>query len=247
MSAKILINGKAGVGKSSLLKSLRKAFVVSRDGKAFPFKIPHMVVPTYYSMQTTIHGGTVKLDGEEVYIEGVFDKLHKYKEKFNELPETVVIDSVSKLIQDAIDYANLHYENFDVHSSINKEVAILTTFIQEELVANGVNVVLVNHVMDNDKKGLIPIGQGKFKDKGGFYSEVDHSILVTESMSVIHRGSNNQARTLIDELPDKQYIENTVQPEKSKKLKEGEEYYDLQKHIDLINSHGNEIAEEFEF
>lgn len=246
MSAKILINGKAGVGKSTLIKDLPNTFVVSRDGKAFPFKMPNMTIPTYYDMATVIHGGTIKdADGDEVVIEGVMDVLEKYNEKFGTYPETVVIDSVSKLIQDAIDYANLHYEGFDVHSTINKEVAILTAFIQEELVANGVNVVLVNHVMENDKKGLIPIGQGKFKDKGGFYSEVDHSVLVTDSMKIIHRGASNQARTLLDELPDFQYLANVVNPEKSKKLKEGESYYSLQEHIEQINSHVDDISEEW--
>jgi len=247
MAAKILINGKAGVGKSTLIKDLTNAFVVSRDGKAFPFRMPHMMIPAYYDMTTIIHGGTIKTEDGEEYIEGVMDKLEKYNEKFGSYPNTIVIDSVSKLIQDAIDYANLHFEGFDVHSTINKEVAILTAFIQEELVANGVNVVLVNHVMENDKKGLIPIGQGKFKDKGGFYSEVDHSILVSSSMKVTHRGASNQARTLLDELPDTQYIPNVVGPSKSKKLKEGEEYYSLQAHIDLINEHASDISEEWAF
>jgi hypothetical protein len=142
-------------------------------------------------------------------------------------------------MQDIIDFSNLNFTNFDIHSHINKEVAVFTSFVQEDLVANGINVVILNHVMDNDKKGLVPIGQGKFKDKGGFYGEVDHSILVSD-MKVHHRGVKNQARTTIAELPDTQYVENIVDPSKSKKLKEGETYYDLQKHIDLIlETHNN--------
>ena len=246
MSAKVLINGVAGVGKSSLVKPLRNAFVVSRDGKAFPFAIPHMTIPTFHNMSTVILGGTVKTEDGEEYIEGVEDKLERYHEKFGSYPETIVIDSVSKLIQDVIDYANLNFTNFDIHSTINKEVAILTSFIQETLVANGINVVLINHVMDNDKKGYVPIGQGKFKDKGGFYSEVDHSIFVGlegKNVTVTHRGTDKQARTLIDELPDKQYVENILDPAKSKKLKEDEEYYNLQAHLDLINEKRAETDE----
>ncbi len=167
MAAKILINGIAGTGKSSLVRDLKDAFVISRDGKAFPFKIPHMLIPNYHSMATILHGGTVKHeDGSIEEVEGVLEKLDKYEAKFGHYPSTVVIDSVSKLMQDAIDYANLNFKNFDVHSCINAEIAILTTFIQETLVANGVNVILINHVMENDKKGYVPVGQGKFKDKG---------------------------------------------------------------------------------
>ena len=233
MSAKILINGKAGSGKSTLLKSLTNAFVISRDGKAFPFRMPHMLVPQFYGMDTLIHGGEVKVGDEEIEVEGFFEKMDKFEEKTGKFPETVAIDSVSKIMQDIIDNANLNFTNFDIHSHINKEIAKLTKFVHEDLVANGINVVLVNHVMDNDKKGLIPVGQGKFKDKGGFYSEVDHAILV-DSMKITHRGVANQARTTINEFPDTQYVENCVNPLKSKKLKEDEYYYDLQKHIDFI-------------
>lgn len=235
MSAKLLINGKSGSGKSSLIENLRNAFVISRDGKAFPFEMPHMLISSYHTMSTIIHGGTAVVDDEEIEIEGVFQKVEKFEDKYGDLPEIVVIDSVSKLIQDAIDYANLNFAGFDVHSTINKEIAVLTSFVQEDLVANGINVVLINHVMDNDKKGLVPIGQGKFKDKGGFYGEVDHSILI-DNFKVTHRGVASQARTTLADMPDYQYVANTINPSKSKKLKDGEEYYDLQKHIDLINS-----------
>jgi len=198
-------------------------------------------------MSTIIHGGATKdSEGNEVLIEGVFDKIAKYEAKYGKLPATVAIDSVSKLMQDAIDYANLNFTGFDVHSTINKEIAVLTSFIQEELVANGVNVVLVNHVMENDKKGLIPVGQGKFRDRGGFFAEVDESILCTPDRWIVTRGAEFQARTLMDDLPTKIPVADIVNPLKSRKLKDGEYYFNLQDHIDLINSKGNEIADEYE-
>jgi len=242
MSAKILVNGKSGSGKTNLLKTLTDAFVISRDGKQFPFSIPHMMVPTFYDMQILTQGGQVVIDGLEVDVEGFFDKVEKYNDKMGFYPKTIVIDSVSKIMQDIIDYANINFVNFDIHSYINKETAVLTKFVQEDLVAEGMNVVIINHVMDNDKKGLIPIGQGKFKDKGGFYGEVDHSILV-ENLKVVHRGVENQARTTIATLPDRQHIENDVNPAKSKKLAEGEVYYNLQEHIDMILKTENDNAE----
>lgn len=242
MGAKILINGVAGSGKTNLIKTLTDAFVISRDGKDFPFNIPHMVVPEFYSMDIMINGGEVEIDGEDVYIEGFYDKIEKYNKKTGKYPETIVIDSASKIMQDIIDFANLNFTNFDIHSHINREIAVLTKFVQEGLVANDMNVVIINHVMDNDKKGLIPIGQGKFKDKGSWYSEVDHAILV-ENLKVTHRGVSSQARSTLSGIPDKQYIENDVNPAKSKKLPEGEEYYDLQKHIDMILETQNSNSE----
>ena len=250
MSAKILINGVAGTGKSSLLKSLKDAFVISRDGKAFPFRMPHMLVKEYYGMATILYGGTVSVDGEEdLEVEGVLAKLERYAEKNGHYPATVAIDSVSKLMQDAIDQANLLYENFDVHSHINKEIAILTTFVQETLVANGVNVVLLNHVMHNDKKGYVPVGQGKFKDKGGFYSEVDYSLFIEGGKypKVTHRGAEKQARTLIEDLPTSQYVRNIFDDSKSKKLGEGESFFDLQEYIEMISAESVDISEEWEY
>lgn len=249
MSAKILINGPAGTGKTSLLKPLRKTFVVSRDGKAFPFPMAHMVIKEYLGMSTILYGGDIEVDGEETHIEGVLEKIEKYNDKFGEYPETVAIDSVSKLMLDAIDYANLNFEGFDVHSTINKEMATLTSFIQETLVANGVNVVLINHVMENDKKGYIPIGQGKFKDKGGFYSEVDYSLFIEGGKypKVTHRGSDKQARTLIEGMPTTQYVRNIIDDSKSKKLGEDESFFDLQEYIDIIATAATEIADEWEF
>lgn len=78
------------------------------------------------------------------------------------------------------------------------------------------------------------------------YAEVDYSILISDGLKITHRGSANQARTLIDDLPDTQYVENTVNPSKSRKLKDGESYFDLQAYIDLINGHGNEVADKYE-
>lgn len=170
MGAKILINGKSGSGKTNLLKPLKKAFVISRDGKDFPLNIPHMLVNEFHGMDILINGGSVEVEDDEIYIEGFYEKVEKYNEKMGHYPETIAIDSASTIMQNIIDNANINYTNFDIHSNINKEVAILTKFVQEGLVANGMNVVIINHVMDNDKKGLIPVGQGKFKDKGGLVS-----------------------------------------------------------------------------
>ena len=51
------------------------------------------------------------------------------------------------------------------------------------------------------------------------------------------------ARTAHADLPDKMYVENTVDPEKSKKLKEGETYFSLRSHLDLLLSTQENVKE----
>ena len=59
-------------------------------------------------------------------------------------------------------------------------------------------------------------------------------------------GASNQARTLLEDMPDFMHIANTKHPEKSKKLAEGESYFDLQAHLDKIiaieNANSGEYA-----
>ncbi len=44
MSGKLLINGKSGSGKTSLLEGLEDTFVISRDGKFFFFRYFQMKI-----------------------------------------------------------------------------------------------------------------------------------------------------------------------------------------------------------
>jgi hypothetical protein len=237
MSAKLLVNGEAGSGKTSLLKDLKDAFVVSRDGKNFPFSIPHMLVRSYTDMNTLINGGVLKdEEGNEITIEGIVDKIEKYKEKLGSYPKIVVFDSVSKLYLDVIEYAtqNVPKEWGQQGAFVNKEIGILNNFIQDDLIANDISVILMNHVISDENDTFVSaVGMGKFANKGGFYSEVDNSILI-HNMKVYHRGVKYHARTLLPDLPDTQPVANIIHPTKSKKLKEGEEYYNLQKHMEMI-------------
>lgn len=253
MAAKIVINGIAGAGKTDLLRSLSSdSFVVSRDAKEFSLPIPHMLVDTYYNMSTLLYGGAIKEDGQDVHIEGVTDKMEIYKEKTGKYPSTVVIDSVSQIFMDVIDKAS---QTPNVYGSqgaeVTKEMAILTQFIHESLELSGINVVLLNHVIEEKDEGkstgsYVPFGQGKFLAKGGFYSTTNEAVTVVPEGShraVYTRGTKKQARTSIVDLPDKMYIADTVHPEKSKKLKEDEKYFNLQEHIDTINSMHEEVGE----
>lgn len=72
----------------------------------------------------------------------------------------------------------------------------------------------------------------------GFYSTVNEAITVvpesTGNRAVYTRDHRKQARTHLNSLPEKMYVENTVNPDKSKRLKEGETYFNLKEHIVLL-------------
>ena len=253
MAIKILINGVAGSGKTDLLRSLGKeTFVVSRDAKEFALPIPHMLVDKYYDMDTFIYGGIQNIDGENVEIDGIVQKIESYNEKFGQYPEKVVMDSVSQIFMDVIDKAS---QTPNVYGSqgaeVTKEMATLTKFIHEDLELAGIDVILLNHVipeMDEGKEtgNYVPFGQGKFLAKGGFYSTTNESITIVPegaNRAVYTRGTGKQARTSNKEVPDKLWVANSVHPNKSKKLKEGEYYFSLAEYIDTLKASQTTVAE----
>lgn len=253
MAIKLLINGIAGAGKTDLLRTLGKeSFVVSRDAKSFALPIPHMLVDTYYNMTTLCYGAEITTSEGKVYVPGILDKIETYAEKMGQYPENVVIDSVSQIFMDAIDKAS---QTPNVYGSqgaeVTKEIAILTSFIHEQLELNGVNVILLNHVIEEKADGkltgnYISFGSGKFLDKGGFYSTTNESVTIVPSGGhrvVYTRGSDKQARTSLLDLADKMYVANTVNPEKSKALKDGEEYFSLKSHIKKLTDSQLDIEE----
>ncbi len=232
-SIKILINGVAGAGKTSLLTTLGKeTFVVSRDAKKFGLGIPHMLVENYQDMDTLIYGE-----------EGIITTIDKYEEKFGKYPENVVIDSVSQITMDVIDKAS---QTPNVYGSqgaeITKEMATFVKFIHEDLELNGINVILLNHVIPEKDEGketgaYSQFGQGKFLAKGGFYAATNEAITIVPSgnhRAVYLRGTKKQARTTLSDMPDKMPVENYVNPSKSPKLKEGEKYFNLKSHIETL-------------
>ena len=254
MSVKLLINGIAGAGKTQLLKSLGKeTFVVSRDAKEFNLPLPHMLVDTYYGMDILLYGGTVKnSENEDTVIEGVVDKLNTYYEKMGHPPENVVIDSVSQIFMDVIDSGAAVPDSWGSRGAfITKEMATLTKFIHEELELNGINVILLNHVINEKLEGnytgnFLSFGQGKFLEKGGFYSTVNESVTIVPDGThrIVHtRGDKKQARTFLTDLPSKMYVANIDDPDKSKKLKEGEEYFNLKDHIAKLLANQNDVEE----
>jgi len=166
-------------------------------------------------------------------------------------PETVVFDTVSQLTMDVINKA---LKTPNVYGSqgaeINKELGTFVDFLHEYLELNGINIILLNHVIkdkSDEATEYVAFGQGKFKDKGGFFSIVDESVTIAQEGSylvVYTKGMLKQARSKLD-IPAKMYIESLGDPIKSKKLKEDEVYYSLRNHLDMVIEANSKVTTEF--
>lgn len=218
MAAKLLVSGIAGSGKTTLLKTLEDVLVISHDGKPFSLPIPHVYVKSFSGVQELI-----QLVGTKVYA---------YKEKFGEFPKTIVFDSVSKIFDTISNNCNTKYTGFTIYSQLNKEINEFTTFLEEDIAAQGVNLVILSHATyDQDTESYKLVAQGKFAERGGFYAEVNESVFIQPkgNKRTLHlRSTKFPARTHNDDLPDSVEVSE----------------FSLQDHINLLQQTSN-IAQDY--
>jgi len=213
---KLLISGLPNIGKTTVLQSLEDVLVIARDGKKYPFPQPHVNVPDFESA--------------EELIEIITDKINSYEEKFGKMPETIVIDSLSKILLDIEGNILAKVKSFP-YGVINTEIKLIVDFIERDL-ADAFNIVLVSHaIYDEDTVGykLVNAG-GSWGKKGGILSEVDQACFIElkGKKRVLHyRNPKLAARTTIDSLPD------------SEDLSE----FNLQKHINMLMETQESTAE----
>lgn len=197
MAVKLLISGTSNSGKTTLLSSLTDAFVISHDGKNFPFPIPHTNIADF------------KTAAE--FIKITTEKLQAYKAKFGKLPATVAIDSSSKIFDTLADSCNTRFTGFHVFSNLNKEIHEITEYVQNVLIANGMNVVLISHaIYDSETTNYALIGKGDFSKRGGFLAETDTAIFLETKNNkriVHHKSTKFPARTLLSDMPDSEPVE----------------------------------------
>lgn len=217
MSGKVLITGMSNSGKTSLLKPLKDAFVVSRDGKPFSLPLPHVNVSEYNSM--------------DEFLDLVQEKLEAYETKFKKSPDTIVFDSVSRIFTDIEAYCTRKFNGFEVWSNVNKEVNKFVEAVNT-LQEAGYNIVLIAHaVWDENAKRYIETCKGSFAKTGGFLSTTDYAInidIVGSKRIITHRGIN-LARTLLEGVPDKESVDT----------------FNLQDYLDKIKAISDKVSEEW--
>lgn len=215
MTVKLLIAAEANSGKTTLTKNLKDSLVISHDGKRYPFKVPHALVPGFESVAELIALTT--------------EKIEAYKDKFGSYPSTVVFDSVSKVFDTIYATCNEKYKNFTIYSELDKEILAFTSFIEDSIIASGINVVLISHALyDPETNRYNLVGKGSFAKRGGFLAEVDESIFieVKNNKRTLHLKSTKfPARSLQEDLPDTVSIEE----------------FNLQDHIDTLAGVATEV------
>ena len=193
MSAvKILISGEAAAGKTTLIKDLSNALLLSHDGKKPVVKLPHV----YISNFTDIDELLVTFN----------EKIEAYNERYGNYPETIVIDSVSRIYDTISNICNDKYSGFTIYSSMDKMIKQLNSYIEDTLIASGMNVILISHALyDSETSQYNLVGKGSYAKLGGALSTVEEALFLEKKSNkrIVHfRSTKFPARTLQSELPD---------------------------------------------
>ena len=217
MSVKLLISAETNSGKTTLLKTLENALVISHDGKKFPLKIPHVNINTFSNI--------------DEFIDITNETVVKYKERFGDYPKIIAFDSVSKIFDTISDNCNTKYNGYDIHTKTNIEISKFVKYIEDTIIGSDIHVVLISHaVYDVDSSRYKLIATGGFARRGAFLAEVDDSIFIEikGSKRIIHfRSTKFPARTLQDDLPDNTPVEE----------------FNLNDHINMLASHNEDVNE----
>ena len=212
----MLVSGLTNCGKTTLLQTLTDVLVIARDGKKYPFPQAHVNVDDFTSV--------------DQLIEVIHEKVAAYEKKFGELPKTVVIDSISKILLDIEGYVLEQVKSFP-YGKVNTEIKRFVDFVERDM-APTFNVILVSHALFNEDTGgytLVNAG-GSYGKKGGMLSEVDEAVFLEirgKNRTIHYRNNKMAARTTMAELPD-----NVPQ-----------EDFDLQKHLELLQTKQSKAQE----
>lgn len=213
---KLLVSSLPAIGKTTLLQSLENVLVIARDGKRYPFQQAHVNVPDFTSA--------------DQLIDLIVEKVEAYEKKMGELPETIAIDSISKIFLDIEGYVLEQVKSFP-YGKVNTEIKKVVDFIERDMAPN-FNVVLVSHALYNeDVSGYALVNAGgSYGKKGGILSEVDEAIFLEmrgKNRIVHFRNSKMVSRTTCADLPENVPVED----------------FNLQNHIKMLQDKQNKASE----
>jgi hypothetical protein len=191
-AVKLLISGFEASSKSTIASKITDALIINMDRKAYSFAVPHVNITEYNGMDDLMNI--------------INDKVGAYQEKFNKLPRTIVFDTVTQLYTQIQSYNEKMYKGFDVHKWNNKDTLVFNEYVEDTLLANGVNVVIVAHTTwDPDTARHIIPATGQFGKAGSWLSVVNNSIFLEKKSGkiIVHQRSLKfPCRTTLAEIED---------------------------------------------
>jgi len=177
-AVKLLVSAYESCGKSTLTSGIENALVINLDHKEYGFPAIHANIPNYEGMDTLT--------------DEINAKIEAYNDKKGEYPKTVVIDTVTQLYSAIQKYNGTRFTGFDIHSNNNRDTLNFNGYIEEVLIANGINVVIAAHCMFDADSGrhIIP-ATGQFAKSGSWMSVVNEAIYIEKKSNklVVHQTS----------------------------------------------------------
>lgn len=178
-------------GKTTLISQVKDALIMSTDNKAFRGKVAHFRY-NYYN-------------GLDDFIKVTEEKMEAYQKKYGDLPKTFVVDSVTHLQSNMEKWANDKFTGFNIWSNLGKDILAINDFL-EELIDNGINVVITAHTQyDADTQRYKISSPGQFGKNGSWLSVLDESLFIEikGNKRVLHyKTMKFPCRTLQADLPD---------------------------------------------
>lgn len=212
---KLLVSGTSNAGKTTLTKDLKDTLVISHDGKAYPFEVPHALLT---DITTT-----------DDIVNFVNEKVLAYEDAYGTMPTNIVFDSVSRIYDSLNESCSRRFTGFTIYSNLDKEIKAFADFL-EEILEGGVNLIIISHALfDAEENKYNLVGKGSFAKLGGFLSVVDEGIFVEakNDKRILHfRSTKFPARTLREELP--------------KSMPSTD--FDLQAHVELLKQSGESAS-----
>lgn len=158
MSVKVLISGLPNSGKSTLIKDLdpTKTLLISRDGKKSPLLLPKKTIEDFSDVDDLIAQ--------------ISEAVQAYVAKFDANPETIVIDSISKIFLDIEARILARVKSFP-YGQINIEINKFMEFLEHQIAVH-CNLVMISHAQLNTETNqyeLVNAG-GSWGKKGKLYN-----------------------------------------------------------------------------
>lgn len=211
VGVKILLAGFENSGKTTLCAALDGVFIVNFDRKHFTLPNVDFTEILDYKPNGADEYELLANKGlamKHSIIDNILTKMKRYKGVYGKLPKTIVFDTVTHLDNMVMDYCLKNFKGGygESYLKMSSDMNEFNEFIEQKLIANGINVILVAHTeYDKDKELLtIPTNSKRFRNVGSWTAAVNESIFIRktpeEGRVVILKSNRYPVRSTLNEF-----------------------------------------------